>query len=151
MSEVTGRCLCGKVSYSAGGATVFVACHCRDCRYVSGGAAANVLVAQTSHFVLESGADLVQGYTVEADSGHKVTREFCKCCGTPLFERLEILEPHSMLIKVGTVDNQDNLKAEATAWTKSAPAWAKIDEQTKRFDENPADEFIGQLLASKAG
>lgn len=149
MSEMTGHCLCGNVSYRAAGPTAFVACHCRDCRYVSGGAAAHVLIAQTSHFEVLSGADLVHGYTVTADSGRKVTREFCKCCGTPLFERLEILEPHALLIKVGTVDNQDHLGTEVTAWTKSAPAWAKIDERTKTFEGNPAEEFIGQLLASK--
>ena len=150
MSEITGRCLCGKISYSAKGAMVFVACQCRDCRYVSGGAAANVLLAPTEQFTLSSGGDLVQGYTVEADSGRKVTREFCSRCGTPMFERLEMLEPHSMLIKVGTVDDQSELRAEATAWTKSAPAWARIDEHTPSFDENPPDEFIGQALAAKS-
>lgn len=149
MSDITGRCLCGKISYRAKGPTVFVACHCRDCRYVSGGAPANILVTQTSDFALLSGAELVQDYTAEADSGHKVTRQFCASCGTPLFERLEILEPDAMLIKVGTVDEQDGLKPEATAWTKSAPAWARIDEHTELFEGNPADEFVGQLLASK--
>ena len=151
MSEITGRCLCGGVSYQAKGPTVFVACHCRDCRYVSGGAPASILVAQTNGFALLSGADLIQSYTVAGESGHKVMREFCRSCGTPLFERLEILEPDAMLIKVGTVDNQDDLKVEATAWTKSAPAWATIDEHTELFEGNPADEFVGQLLASKAG
>lgn len=130
---------------------MFVACHCRDCRYASGGAPANILVAQTSGFALLSGADLLRGYTVEADSGRKVTREFCAACGTPMFERLDILEPGAMLIKVGTVDDQDGLKLEATAWTKSAPAWASIDAHTELFEGNPADEFVGQLLAAKAG
>ena len=150
MTEFTGRCLCGKISYRAKGPTAFVACHCRDCRYTSGGAPANILVVQQEAFELLTGADLVQGFTVEAESGHKVTREFCKSCGTPLFEKLEILEPDAMLVKVGTVDQQEDLRVEATAWTKSAPAWAHIDTHARTFDENPADEFIGQLLQSKA-
>lgn len=149
MSEFTGRCLCGKISYRAEGPTVFVACHCRDCRYVSGGAPANILVTQTSGFALLSGADFLQAHSVKGESGNEVTREFCGCCGTPLFERLELLEPDAMLIKVGTVDNQDGLKPEAIAWTKSAPAWAQIDEHAELFEGNPADEFVGQLLASK--
>ena len=150
MREITGRCLCGDISYRAGGAMVFVACQCRDCRYVSGGAAANVLLAPTEQFAVLTGADLVQGYAVEAESGRKVTREFCSRCGTPLFERLEMLEPHSLLIKVGTVDDQSDLRTEATVWAKSAPAWAAIDERAPAFEDNPPDEFIGQALAAKS-
>lgn len=150
MTEFTGKCLCGKISYRAKGPTAFVACHCRDCRYTSGGAPANVLVVEKDGFQLLTGAELVESYSVQAASGRQVAREFCKSCGTPLFEKLDLLEPHAMLIKVGTVDDQDRLTVEATAWAKSAPAWARIDPEAKSFEDNPADDYIGQILQSKA-
>lgn len=150
MDEIVGRCLCGAVEYSAAEPGVFVTCYCRDCRYASGGAPANVLLVQQAGFKLRQGAANLQEYKSTADSGHGVTREFCGNCGTPMFERLEILEPQAMLIRVGTVDAQQDLKPEVTVWTKSIPAWEKLQDTTVHFEANPDDEEMARRLAGKS-
>jgi hypothetical protein len=43
----TGGCLCGRLGYRVDDKPLAgIACHCRDCQYLSGGAEANVVARQ---------------------------------------------------------------------------------------------------------
>ena len=132
-----GGCLCREVRYTlAATPTPFVACHCRDCQYASGGGPAHVLVVPRDALTLTSGDTLLRSYTSISDSGHEVTRQFCGHCGTPMFETLEI-EPEIRLVKAGTLDDGAGLTIDATAWTVSAQPWSHIDRTTRLFERNP--------------
>lgn len=133
MSDLSGRCFCGAVRYSATPSKrLFVACHCRDCQYASGGAPANVVVVPRSHFTLEAGGDTLGAFTCIADSGRQVTRKFCLTCGTPMFEDLEAV-PEFILVKAGTVDDQSGLSTDAAVWTASAQPWSEISDHYPSF------------------
>jgi hypothetical protein len=90
--------------------------------------------------VLVRAADLrilcgqVKGYTTIADSGRKITREFCPNCGAPLFTRAEKL-PDSVFLKAGSLDEPELVKPNCQTWTKRAVPWAYIDEKLPCFPE----------------
>jgi hypothetical protein len=90
--------------------------------------------------VLARAADLrilcgqVKGYTTIADSGRKITREFCPNCGAPLFTRAEKL-PDSVFLKAGSLDKPELIKPNCQTWTKRAVPWAYIDEKLPSFPE----------------
>src|SRR5262245_36182382 len=46
----------------------------------------------------------VRAYTKRADSGRKITREFCPICGSGINNRLEMV-PGLVVIKGGTLDD----------------------------------------------
>lgn len=98
MTEITGRCLCGAIRFSAEtDAPVALVCHCRDCQYVAGGEPVAVAVIPSA--ALSVTAD-TRTYRSPADSGTEVHRSFCPDCGTPLFAG-NAAHPDLVSIKLG--------------------------------------------------
>ncbi len=130
-----GRCLCGSVRYeSSADPVAFMLCHCRDCQYVSGGEPAAVVVVPKSAFKLTKGS--IKGFSVKAESGKLVERQFCPVCGTPMFSSLEGM-PDLWAVKAGTMDDSSSLKPTAFIWTKSAQPWAHLDRSYPAFERQP--------------
>ena len=75
--ELTGRCLCGALSWTAAGPMLWAAiCHCEDCRRAASADCVSWFgVARTS--VVWTGPR--RSYASSA----KVTRSFCNGCGAP--------------------------------------------------------------------
>lgn len=98
----SGGCYCGKVRYEADGdALVKLQCHCRECTYITGGAA-NLTMG-----VGEAGFKYTKGEPAQYkrdDLDGAVTREFCGDCGTPLLTRAPAA-PGAVLLKIGSLDN----------------------------------------------
>jgi hypothetical protein len=146
--ETSGRCFCNGVQFKlAKKPSLFVACYCRDCQYVSGGGPANVLVVPTEDLDIHTGRELLGSYKCIADSGRAVTRQFCKVCGTPMFEILE-LDLGMRLVKAGTLDDQSNLKISAVVWTTSTQPWVKTEADGERFTHDPSMAFIEKTMRS---
>ncbi|MEG9861000.1 MAG: GFA family protein [Parvularculales bacterium] len=137
-NSISGGCLCGAVRYECDAEPVaFLICHCRDCRYVSGGNAAAVVIAPKPAFCITSGEDNVRGHTSDSDKGNQVTRQFCVQCGTPLFSKLHAM-PDVWGIKAGSLDDASRLTPSATLWTSTAYSWALIHEDIPRFEKDPS-------------
>ncbi|MEG0201776.1 MAG: GFA family protein, partial [Comamonas sp.] len=82
MSERTGHCLCGAVSFRLNAEPQMPrVCWCRDCQHL----AAN----GTVNFMIPTEALTVSGQLAEfrktAASGNEITRQFCPQCGSQLF------------------------------------------------------------------
>jgi hypothetical protein len=90
--------------------------------------------------VLVRAADLhilsgqVKGYTTVADSGRKITRQFCPECGSPLLTRAEKC-PDLVFLKAGSLDEPEHVKPGCQTWTKRTVPWAYIDESLPSFPE----------------
>lgn len=98
--SMTGKCLCGAVSFSADGVKKEShACHCGMCRRWSGGPVFGVSVGKVEF----EGDDNIGVYV----SSDWAERGFCKACGTNLFYRLRQTGDHIML--AGSFDNQAEL------------------------------------------
>ncbi|MSR15458.1 MAG: GFA family protein [Gammaproteobacteria bacterium] len=131
---VTGRCLCGAVSYKIDSPPLLVrTCWCRLCQTIGAGSA-------TVNAVFPSAAFAVTGefntYTSTADSGNIMHRRFCPRCGTHVFGGSEA-RPDIVVVRVKTLDEPENAKPAMTIWTSRAPSWASIDSRLPTFEAQP--------------
>jgi hypothetical protein len=131
-----GGCLCGAVRYECtadpGNASY---CHCDDCKRATGGPYTVGVLARAADLRILGGQ--VKGYTSIADSGRKITREFCPNCGSPLFTRAEKFSD-SVFLKAGSLDEPQRIQPNCQIWTKRAVPWAYIDEKLPCFPEGSA-------------
>lgn len=137
MNEQTGGCLCGAVRYRASGEPLATFhCHCGDCQRATGSGFATVFGVPATAFKLLSGAEQLQEFSVNAESGNRVTRQFCGTCGSPLFTRAA-LNPEHIWIKAGSLDLSDWLQPSASCWSDSAQTWAPAPAAVAQFAKNP--------------
>lgn len=108
-------------------------CHCRDCQYSSGGAYASLFAVPTNSLTLEGE---LASYTVQAESGNEVTRQFCPVCGSPVLSKLSA-NPGITVVKAATLDDPDTLAPQMHIWTASSPAWAETSGKLPSFEKNP--------------
>ncbi len=93
--ELSGRCLCGAVTFKANIASNEVGiCHCSMCRQWSGG----VMMAVEYKGELKLDSTDALGIYESSDWGE---RGFCKTCGTSLFWRMKggghgVVSPHAL-------------------------------------------------------
>lgn len=129
MTERTGRCLCGAISFTiATDPLVTRICWCRDCQHLSANGTVNMLVAAESISVTGTLAQ----FTSKADSGNMVTRQFCPGCGAHLFAKVDA-RPKFNVVRVGNLDQPSSVKPEMNIWVNSAPQWACFDMLLEKF------------------
>ena len=126
-----GGCRCGAIRYEVNGEPVAgVACHCRDCQYVSGGGANHSMVFGRAGFAVVKGMPKV--YKARSGSGGSF---FCDACGVQLFSQPDS-NPGLVAIKVGSLDDSSDYRVQADIWMASAPVWHRPHEGAKRVEGN---------------
>jgi hypothetical protein len=113
---------------------VAMACHCRACQYVSGGAEANVVIVPRAAFEKSSGEE--RFFRSKAASGTEVWRSFCPECGTPLFAGSD-QHPNVLSIKVGTFNEPGLFRRQGHIWTSEAPPWHLMESDLPKAEANP--------------
>ncbi|MFT3737121.1 MAG: GFA family protein [Rhodocyclaceae bacterium] len=133
MTERTGRCLCGAVTFRLTADPVLTrVCWCRDCQHLSANGTVNMLVAAEA---LEVAGQLSE-YRQKADSGNDVTRQFCPGCGTHLFA-ISSGRPQFRVVRVGNLDEPSSVRPGSNIWASSAPEWACLDLALERVEQQP--------------
>jgi hypothetical protein len=118
-SLMTGKCLCGQVSWSSRDEPTSVHhCHCRMCRRWSGGAFATLVWFKTEA-VRWTGA-LPKSYR----SSPIAQRSHCETCGSPI--HLAYNDGDEIAIAAGTVDHPEALRPTHHYGIESRLAWADI-------------------------
>ncbi len=111
--SMTGRCLCGAVSYTAEDVkTEMHSCHCDQCRRWCG---ASPMAASVVH-VTFSGDEHIGRY----DSSAWAQRGFCSRCGSSLFYYLKAMDRYFMW--VGTFDDQTPFRLAGEIYIEEKPA-----------------------------
>ncbi|WP_299923236.1 GFA family protein [uncultured Pelagimonas sp.] len=101
---ITGKCDCGKVSFSVPAVRKTVtACHCSQCRRASGHIWASTQASDVTDLTFAND----EGLTWYASSDF-AKRGFCKFCGSSLFYRLNT-EP-GIAIAAGCIDTPTGLQ-----------------------------------------
>src|SRR2546425_7341244 len=132
-SPITGRCLCGRVTYSADADPVVqVVCHCTDCQRQTGGPFTVVVGVPRAAFTVE-GDTLASFTTIGEDHGGQTERNFCSACGAPVFSVASVL-PDLALIKAGSLDDASWLEPTMEFWTSSAQPWSPHFEHAASFE-----------------
>ena len=105
---LTGRCLCGEVTYELAGDLIATAvCHCDHCQRQSGGAFSVNLVAHESQLTV-NGELRTYEETGERGDAVYVRRRFCGSCGSPIVSELA-LSPGVIAVKAGTLDDKSSV------------------------------------------
>lgn len=135
MTLLAGGCLCRAIRYEATGEPIAaVACHCRDCQYLSGGGPTFVLLVPRASVTVTAGTPST--YWSRSDAGSRVGRHFCGQCGTPLFGESAAF-PEIIGIRAGSLDDPGRFRPGAHMWVSSAQPWHGIDPALPRFEKNP--------------
>ena len=134
MTERTGRCLCGAVSFKISADPIATRiCWCRDCQHLAANGTVNLLVPAEALAI--SGA--LSEYTKKADSGNEVTRQFCTKCGTHLFAKSSG-GPQFRVVRAGNLDEPSSVQPSRNIWAASAPSWACLDPALERVERQPS-------------
>ncbi|MEM7212892.1 MAG: GFA family protein [Pseudomonadota bacterium] len=112
--KLEGGCYCGAIRYRfEGDAKASVQCHCRECQYFTGGHP-NIIMA-----LPDEGLTFTRGTPktfARSDLETPRTRLFCGDCGTSI-GTVSPAFPGITLVKVGTLDDPSNFKAEWVQYT----------------------------------
>ena len=135
MSVFSGKCLCGKVTYTCNTEpkTIFN-CHCEDCRRATGS------VFGTNLFVPEDKVEIfgkVSSYSHTSDSGSTMTKRFCPNCGSLLFGK-NSAKINVLSIRAGTVDQLDLIKPMVNVFMDSKIPSTSIDQNLKQAPRMPS-------------
>ncbi|MCF6188980.1 MAG: GFA family protein [Cocleimonas sp.] len=130
----TGRCLCGKVSYSIAGEPLRMAqCHCDYCQRASGTGHMSIAFFPRDAVTIKG---KTSSHTSDTDDGGEVTRHFCTDCGSRLFGKNKAM-PTMIGIAVGCVDDSSWFKPGAIVYNKRKPNWDFMDETLPTFEAMP--------------
>ena len=135
MANLSGRCLCGNVTYSIDTDPVAQAvCHCSNCQR-QGGSVFSVVVG------VPVDAFHVQGETLSSfdtpSDGHEgpTTRHFCSNCGSPIYSSVE--GSPVLFVKAGTLDDSSWLEPNLEVFTRSAQPWSPHVDGAAQFETMP--------------
>lgn len=133
MTQRTGRCLCGAVTFSLSTDPLAVRiCWCRDCQHVAANGTVNMMVPAEALTVSGEVAE----YVMTADSGNQLRRQFCPTCGTHLFG-ISSGRPQFRVVRVGNLDDPSSVTPTTNIWTDSAPGWACLDPALENVPGQP--------------
>jgi len=133
MTERTGRCLCGQVSFRIKAEPLAARiCWCRDCQRIASNGTANAMFPSQAIEITGSPSE----YTRIAASGNQVRRRFCAHCGSQLFADSSG-RPGLTVVRIGTLDDPSSIRPTANIWRTSAPAWACLDAALERVAAQP--------------
>src|SRR6202035_4924267 len=126
MATLTGRCLCGNVTYTAESDPLVTAiCHCHSCQRQTG-STYSLVVAVPRGSVSIDGSSLATFDTTTESTGTPTHRQFCRNCGSPLLS-LADAAPDLAFIKAGTLDDNTELTPTVEVHCASALAYATQD------------------------
>jgi hypothetical protein len=130
MASITGRCVCGAITYECDADPVLhLICHCDDCQRSSGASfSVNVVVPDDA---LKVSGEPSTYETVGTDHGNPRERKFCPTCGSQLFTVLT--EMPFTAIKAGTLDDKALVTPGMEIWMDSAQPWHEVPEGHKTF------------------
>jgi len=133
---ITGRCLCGSVTYRVEAEPVWQGvCHCALCQRQTG-TAFSVIVGVPSNALTVEG-DTLASFKTESEGYESTTeRRFCSACGSPIFSTIEAMQGVAFL-KAGTIDDMSWFEPTAEIWTRSAQSWAPHFENVPRHERIP--------------
>jgi len=78
----------------------------------------------------------LKGFEITADSGNKVTRNFCPTCGSPVMNGFTSM-PSLVEVAAGSLDDTSRFKPIMSIYVSSAPVWASIQADIPKYPKMP--------------
>ncbi|MBA8801315.1 GFA family protein (plasmid) [Agrobacterium pusense] len=122
--HIDGACQCRKITYEAEIDPQDVAiCHCTDCQRLTGSAYRVTVSTHRNRFQITSGTPRL--YVKSADNGRRRLQFFCADCGSPVYTTGEHEDAEQIGIRLGTVNQRQELRPRSQIWCSSALPWAQ--------------------------
>ena len=134
MPKISGKCLCGNITFNADTDIKMMAnCHCDDCRQATGAAFGTLL------FVAEDAVKIdgsPKAFKHTADSGAAMQKLFCPECGSQMFGKNSNREG-ILSVRAGVVAEKDLVLPGADVFMSSKIPSTPVDPNIKGFDKMP--------------
>ncbi len=127
MTEYTGRCLCGSITYSFSGTPIFVGhCHCESCR--------RNCSAPFTTFVgmLREKLTFTAAAPKSYSSTPGVRRSFCGNCGAPVAYESEAL-PGEIHVYLAALDDPEAFTPTHHVFAKEQLCWSDTADHLPRY------------------
>ncbi len=132
-----GGCLCGAVRFSLEARPVGInACHCDDCRKLTG--AANLLMVIGPRDAFRHVQGEVARWRKTADSGRQIDLVRCAACGTRMWHE-PLSAPALVYIAAGTFDHSDWAVPTSHMYIGKAAANIRVEDDAVHLPEQPPD------------
>ena len=123
-----------------------VACHCRDCQKMSGGAFSITMFVKSDTFELLRGELMV--FERDADKGSKALCYFCPLCSNRIYH-VNPDAPEFFRLKSGVLDDTSQIIPQVHCWTSRAQPWLKFTDDLPKHESQPDD--LGSYLREIMG
>ncbi len=87
-----------------------------------------------------------RAYEKQADSGNRVSRNFCPVCGSFVFATNSGY-PGMTFLKVGTLDDPEVFTPQMIVFASRAPSWVRFDDALPTFPEMPPKQDRQKVTA----
>lgn len=135
----TGGCLCGAVRWRyAARPLALNACHCRDCKRLTGSTHAEVLIGERAAFSCEGA---VERFRKRADSGREIDIARCAACGTRSWHE-PVAAPHLIFIMAGGLDDSAWFVPTGHIWAEQAAPGQYFAPDAVKIDGQPVDRQV---------
>ena len=133
---MVGSCQCGNIRYQVtGDPLVAIACHCNDCRKLSGSAFSTVLVVKAEDLTVEGTLKLWERAT---DTGRRSHAYFCPNCGNRIYHQ-DPDKPHIIRIRSGSLDQPEIPEPLIHVFAERTQSWLRFAEGAIKYDRQPLD------------
>ena len=141
MSELSGRCFCKAVSWSAKSDILWAAfCHCEDCRRASS-------ADYVSWLGVERGRVVWQGPRQFFQSSEKVTRSFCGDCGAQMSFETSVF-PEETHLYAASLENPKIYQPTAHLYWSERLPWVEFNDGLPKHQKGlqAAGQSVRNLL-----
>ena len=130
----TGRCYCGELSYEFDDPIQSqILCHCRECRYLSGGAAnTSVIISEKTFRFTRGNPKIFKRNDLEKPRA----RYFCGTCGTHICVESPP-RPGMLVLKIGTLDDHSWFSPQSAIYCIDKQPYHLIPEEIPSFERVP--------------
>lgn len=134
MTEISGSCLCGNVSYKGEGEVkMAINCHCTDCQKATGSSQGTMVFVTDDNLVM---SDSVSEFSHPADSGNILTKLFCNKCGSQVAGK-NTARAGMIGLRAGCLDQKELVQPGANIYCESAIASTAMNPDLKQFPKMP--------------
>jgi hypothetical protein len=139
-SPYAGGCLCGEVRFRYTARPLGLnACHCADCKRLSGADYIKMILGERGAFSLEKGKTRV--WRKRADSGREIDIVRCAGCGTRLWHE-PLASPHLLFVSAGALDDSRWAIPSSHIWIERAAPGSLVPGDALLVEGQPANRQV---------
>jgi hypothetical protein len=112
------------------------ACHCDDCKKLSG--ATNLLMVMTERAAFRHEGGRIERYRKRADSGREVDIVRCENCGVRLWHE-PLSAPNFLFVAAGTLDDSSWAVPTSHIWIEKASPGVAFEDDALKVEGQPTE------------